>query len=152
MTDLSNLRNTTKIVKRKKLLGRGTSSGHGKTSCRGNKGYGSRRGSTKRFGYEGGQKRLFSKLPRKGFKRGKFKDKIVTINLCDIERYYNAKEIVNIKSLFEKKIVTKQYKDAFLKILAKGELNKKVSIEANMISKEALKKLEEKNIEFKQIK
>jgi large subunit ribosomal protein L15 len=152
MTILSNLRNTTKIVKPKKVIGRGTSSGHGKTCTRGHQGYGSRRGSTKRFGYEGGQKRLFTKLPRRGFKNAKFKEVIFTINLCDIERHFNANDVVNIKSLYDKKIASRKFKDALLKVLAKGDLNKKVSIEANMFSKEALRKLQEKNIQFKEIK
>ncbi|MFA6502261.1 MAG: 50S ribosomal protein L15 [Parachlamydiales bacterium] len=133
------------------MLGRGVGSGHGKTSGRGNKGYGSRRGSTKRYGYEGGQKRLFTKLPRRGFGRGKFLEPVFAINLCKIEENFNDKEIVNIKSLYEKGIASRKYKDADLKILANGDLTKKVIIEANMFSKSALKKLEEKEIQFKQI-
>jgi large subunit ribosomal protein L15 len=151
MTYLSNLKNTHKKVKRKKLLGRGPGSGRGKTSSRGHKGYGSRSGSTKRFGYEGGQMRLFTKLPRKGFNRGKFKNPYVELNLCKIDKLYEDGEIVNLETLYQKKYISKK-PGLVLKILANGEINKKVKIEANSFSKKALKKLEDKKIEYKKMK
>lgn len=152
MTYLSSLKNTHKKIKRKKLLGRGTGSGRGKTSARGHKGYGSRSGSTKRLGYEGGQKRLFTKLPRKGFNRGRFKKPYIELNLCKIDELYNDGEIVNLQTLYQKRYISKQQPVNALKILAKGEINKKVTIEAKSFSKGALKKLEDKKIEYKEVK
>lgn len=151
MTSLSNLKNTHRVVKRKKRVGRGTSSGMGKTSTRGNKGYGSRRGSTKRLGYEGGQKRMFTKLPRKGFNRGRFKKPFIEINLSKINELYENGEAVNLETLFKKGYVSNKA-GLVLKILAKGEIDKKVTIEANCFSKGALKKLEEKKIQYKEIR
>jgi len=152
MTTLNNLKNTTKKVKAKKCLGRGPGSGRGKTCGRGHKGYGSRKGSRKRYGYEGGQMRLFSKLPRKGFQRKRFcKEKIFCLNLSTISKFYNDNENVNLKTLLEKRIIRKNNINK-LKILAKGSLDKKVIIEAHSFSKNALKHLEDKKITYKQIK
>jgi large subunit ribosomal protein L15 len=151
MTNLSNLKNTNKVIKRKKTVGRGSSSGKGKTCTRGNKGYGSRRGSTKRLGYEGGQKRLYTKLPRKGFNRGRFKKPNLEINLSKINEFYKDDEVVNFETLFQKGLMP-QRTVLMIKILGKGELDKKVKIEANYFSKGALKKLDDKKIQYKEIK
>lgn len=151
MTNLSILKNTHKIVKRKKTVGRGTSSGHGKTCTRGYKGLGSRCGSTSRLGYEGGQKRLFTKLPRKGFNRGRFKKDNIELNFSKISELYKNDEVVNLQTLAQKTCIPNK-KGLLLKILSKGELNKKVTIEAHFYSKCALKKLDEKKIQYKEIK
>lgn len=151
MTSLSNLKNTHKVVKRKKTVGRGTSSGHGKTCTRGQKGFGSRCGYTSRLGYEGGQKRLYTKLPRKGFNRGRFKKPNIELNFDKINILYNNDEVVNLKTLSEKTCIPNKA-GLMLKILAKGELNKKITIEAHYFSEGAIKKLEEKKIAYKEIK
>lgn len=148
MTSLSNLKNTHRVIRKRKRVGRGTSSGRGKTCSRGNKGYGSRRGSTDRLGYEGGQKRLYTKLPRKGFNRGRFKKDIIEINLSKISELFQNDEVVNLETLFQKKCIPNK-NGLVLKILGNGEITKKVKIEADSFSKGALKKLEEKNIQYK---
>ena len=150
MTILSNLKNTKK-VRCKKRVGRGTGSGRGKTCSRGHKGYGSRSGSTRRFGYEGGQMRLFTKLPKRGFTRGRFKKDNIELNLFIINELYNDDEIVSLTTLVEKGFIPKKNR-LLLKILAKGELDKKIIIEAHYFSKSALKKLEDKKIQYKEIK
>jgi len=148
---LSNLQNTHKKIKYKKRVGRGIGSGRGKTSSRGSKGYGARSGSTRRYGYEGGQMRLFTKLPKKGFKRGRFKKSYIELNLCKINELYKDDDVVNLTTLSQKGCIPKKTK-LILKILAKGDLDKKVTIEANCFSKGALKKIEEKKIQYKEIK
>lgn len=151
MTSLSNLKNTSKIVKRKKTVGRGTSSGHGKTCTRGQKGFGSRCGYTNRLGYEGGQKRLFTKLPRKGFKRGRFKKDNIELNFTKINELYKNDEVVNLETLSQRTCIPNKA-NLKLKILANGELNKKVTIEAHLFSESAKKVLDDKKIHYKEIK
>jgi large subunit ribosomal protein L15 len=151
MTNLHELKNT--LSKRLKVqrVGRGPSSGRGKTSSRGVKGAGSRSGYRRRFGYEGGQMRLYTKLPIRGFTRGLFKKENFVINLEKIEESYNDGEVVNFDTLIKKRLVNKVYPGG-LKILGVGTLTRKVKIEANDFSKTAIKKLEKNKIEFKKLK
>lgn len=147
---LSNLKNTRK-VRRKKRVGRGPGSGKGKTCARGISGYKARSGSKKRYGYEGGQMRLFTKLPKKGFSRGKFIKPILELNFCQIEELYKEGDIVNIQTLRDKGLLPKNINK--VKILSKGELKKnKIQIEAHSFSKGALQKLDEKKIKYTKVK
>ena len=124
----------------------------GKTSTRGHKGAGARSGYKRRYGYEGGQMRLFMKLPKRGFTRGRFlKKSNIELNLSTINELYNDGDVVNLKTLLEKKYFQKNM-SGVLKILAKRNLEKKVSIEANKFSKTALTKLDEKKIKYKVVK
>jgi len=151
MTMLSQLKNTHKKARTKKRVGRGPGSGKGKTSSRGMNGFGSRSGYRRRYGDEGGQMRLFAKLPKRGFARGRFIKPVFELNLGDIQRMFNDGDVVNLKAIRDKKCASK--KDiTFLKILAKGELTKKISIEAHSFSKTALKKLDDKKNSYKEIK
>ncbi|NGX63072.1 MAG: 50S ribosomal protein L15 [Candidatus Anoxychlamydiales bacterium] len=150
MTSLSNLKDINTRAKPKRRLGRGPGSKKGKTCARGYNGYKSRSGSTKRYGDEGGQMRLYTKLPKKGFTRGKFLKPTLEINLSKINELYKDGETVSLATLIEKKQAAKNSK-AMLKILANGEIDKKVIIEANGFSKGAIKKLEAKKITFKKI-
>lgn len=148
MIKLSGLKNTNLIRKNVQRVGRGPSSGRGKTSCRGQKGAGSRSGYKRRFGYEGGQKRLFTKLPTRGFTRGRFVKPSFAINLDAIDQYFGEGEVVNAKTLYDKKLCSERLSGG-VKILGKGALTKKVTIEANRFSKEAIKKLDEAKITYK---
>jgi large subunit ribosomal protein L15 len=129
-------------------VGRGPGSGRGKTSCRGQKGQGARSGARKRYGYEGGQKRLYTKLPCRGFTRGMFIKESLAINFDRIDMLYKDGEVVNHQTLREKGCAPRELPGG-LKILSRGEITKKVSIEANGFSKAALKKLDEKKISYK---
>ncbi|MBN2478626.1 MAG: 50S ribosomal protein L15 [Parachlamydiales bacterium] len=144
---LNNLTDTSRISRSKKRVGRGTSSGRGKTCSRGHKGSGSRSGYKRRHGYEGGQMRLYTKLPIRGFTRGRFAKAALEINLSKINQFYNDGEVVNLKTLYEKKIITKK-KYTFLKVLGNGEIDKKVTIEAHSFSESSLRKLDEKKIKY----
>ena len=150
MIDLSQLKNSSRPRKNVQRVGRGVGSGRGKTSCRGHKGYGSRRGFSSRLGYEGGQMRLFRKIPIRGFTRGRFALDKASINLGQIDRFFADGEIINQETLFSKGLIPPHIPGG-LKILAHGELNKKVVIEAEFFSKEAIRKLEEKKIVYKQL-
>jgi len=151
MITLSTLKNEKQKIKPKRRLGRGPGSKKGKTAARGYNGYKSRSGSKKRMGYEGGQMRIFSKLPIKGFSRGRFLKPIIELNLSKINEIYNDGEVVSIATLIEKNKAPKNTK-ATLKILANGEVDKKISIEAHGFSKAAIKKLEEKKLTYKKLK
>jgi large subunit ribosomal protein L15 len=107
-----------------KRLGRGTGSGHGKTSGKGHKGQNSRAGGGVRPGFEGGQNPLFRRMPKRGFKNISRKE-IVALNVRDLERFENNAE-VTIESLFEIGLI-KALKDG-VKILATGELTKALTV------------------------
>jgi large subunit ribosomal protein L15 len=149
MIELSNLKEDKRKVKKIKRVGRGPSSGMGKTSTRGHNGMGSRSGCKKRYTYEGGQFRLFQKLPCRGFTRGRFKTKyVMAINLFQINKFFEDGEVVSLETLIARKFVSKNHCNG-IKVLANGNIDKKVTIEAKSFSKEAMKKLEEKKISYK---
>lgn len=129
-------------VKNRKRIGRGEGSGHGGTSTRGHKGAGSRSGSKRKIGFEGGQMPLQRRLPKFGFKninRVEYKG----INLDSLQQLiekYNMTEITH-DTLVENGICGK--KD-LVKILGRGELKGKVNVTAHGFSataKAAIEKL-----------
>lgn len=150
MTKLHDLKNTFRPRKKVQRIGRGIGSGRGKTAGRGSKGDGSRSGYRRRYGYEGGQVPLYRKLPVRGFTRGKFTPAILAaINLSLIDRVYTDGEVVNYATLREKGILPKG-KFGGIKILSLGEIKKKkLKIEANKFSKEALQKLDKASVAYK---
>ena len=127
----------------KMRVGRGIGSGKGKTSGRGVKGQKSRSGVAIKS-FEGGQMPLYRRLPKRGFKPISRK-KVAIINISDIENFIKNKKIraqeeINIKNLIEKKLINKNYKK--LKILGNGEINEKLKIKVDFISKSAKSKIE----------
>lgn len=144
MSNLNSLTNETRPAKTSKRVGRGIGSGVGKTCGRGHKGMGSRAGCKSRAGYEGGQFRTFMKLPIRGFSNVPFQKRLNTINLDQIEALYNDGETVNMESLLSHGFISG--KSYGIKILGKGELTKKVKIEANAVSDGAREKLAKAHI------
>lgn len=147
MISLSDLQNTHRPSKKVQRVGRGFGSKRGKTCGRGSKGDKSRSGYKRRYGREGGQLPLYRKLPCRGFSNGRFTSKVFSLNLRDLDRIFVDGEQVSFETLYEKGIVTQKYTGGF-KVLAAGDLTKKVEIFANAISQEAQKKLSEKGIPF----
>ena len=125
-------------VKAKRRLGRGTATGQGKTSGRGQKGQWSRSGGGVRVGFEGGQMPLYRRLPKRGFKNRNTLT-IVPINLSALERFDND-AVVSVETLIEAGIV-KNPRDG-VKILGNGELTKKLTVQANAFSASAKEKIE----------
>jgi large subunit ribosomal protein L15 len=150
MITLSNLTNSTRPTKKIQRVGRGVGSGRGKTCCRGHKGDKARSGYKRRYGHEGGQLPLYRKLPCRGFDHARFKSNRVEINLSTIETLYSDGEVVSIETLRQKGYAPRR-SEGGLKILSRGELTKKVSIEARVYSKAAQEKLEKRSIAFKTI-
>jgi large subunit ribosomal protein L15 len=123
--------------KKKKRVGRGIGSGHGKTCCRGHKGQKARSGGTKGPGFEGGQMPLQRRLPKRGFKN-RFKIEYAIVNLKDLSRLEEL-DMVTPEVLVERGIV-RDLKDG-LKILGEGEIRRPLTIKANVFSASALQKI-----------
>ncbi len=125
--------------RRKKRVGCGESSGHGKTSGRGHKGQKARSGGSLRPGFEGGQMPLFRRLPKRGFSNEAFRLKYAEVNLDALE-VFESGALVNEASLRDKLLVKGRY-DA-IKILGRGEVNKPLTVEVDAISAAAREKIE----------
>lgn len=147
MHSLSELKNTSRPKKKVQRIGRGIGSGRGATSGRGGKGDSHRQGYSKRYGYEGGQVPLYRKLPIRGFTRGKFVKASVAISLSTLEENFNDGDHVTILTLREKGLIPRRLPGG-IKILANGQLTKKVKIEANHFSEAAAQKLKDNGISY----
>ena len=117
----------------RKRVGRGTGSGHGKTSCRGHKGQNSRSGGGVRPAFEGGQTPLFKRLPKRGFTNVNHKEYAI-VNVEDLN-VFEAGSVVTIENLQEKGLVKKVYDG--VKVLGNGKLDKNLTVKANKFSKTA---------------
>jgi large subunit ribosomal protein L15 len=144
MTSLHQLKDISRDRKNRKRVGRGIGSGTGKTCGRGEKGAGSRSGYKRRYGYEGGQFRLFMKLPIRGFSNARFQTEYDIVNLNQINEMYEDGEVVNAQTLTEKGFLRGRVRG--VKVLGNGELTKKVKIEATAISSSAQDKLQKAKI------
>ena len=114
-------------------VGRGTSSGNGKTAGRGQKGQKSRSGGGVRLGFEGGQTPLFMRLPKRGFTNINRKEYAV-VNLDVLNKFEDGTEVT--PALLVESGIIKDEK-AGIKVLANGELTKKLSVKAAKFSKSA---------------
>ncbi len=125
--------------KRKKRIGCGESSGHGKTSCKGHKGQMARAGRGIRPGFEGGQMPLFRRLPKKGFSNDRFRDVFEVVNVGDLNAFDDG-AVVNEAALRDKGLVNRAC-DA-IKILGTGERSRKLTVEIKSLSASAREKIE----------
>lgn len=150
MLNLSTLKNTSRPTKKSRRIGRGIGSKRGATSGRGGKGDSHRQGYSKRFGYEGGQVPLYRKLPIRGFTRGKFVKESAAVSLSTIEAYYSNGETVSQETLRDKGLIPRRVPGG-IKILANGQLTKKVKIEASHYSEAAEQKLRDTGISFTKV-
>ncbi|ACA43276.1 50S ribosomal protein L15 [Clostridium botulinum] len=124
--------------KASKRVGRGTGSGLGKTSGRGQNGQNSRSGGGVRPGFEGGQMPLYRRLPKRGFKNI-FAKEYAAINLDRLNCFEDG-TVVTPELLVEKRVV-KKVKDG-VKILGNGNIEKKLTVKAAKFSKSAIEKIE----------
>lgn len=120
-----------------KRLGRGTGSGTGKTSARGQKGQNSRSGGGVRPGFEGGQMPLSRRLPKRGF-TNIFAKEYAIINISQLESFENG-AVVDLNALLENGAVRKQLDG--LKVLGNGNLSKKLTVKAKKFTKTAEEKI-----------
>src|SRR6187397_2985686 len=119
---------------RRKRLGQGESSGHGKTSGRGGKGQTARSGSSIRLGFEGGQMPLIRRIPKRGFNNAAFKTRFAIVNLDTLNSFDDGATI-DEQALLAAGLIRRPY-DA-VKILGGGELKKKLAITVNKVSESA---------------
>jgi len=126
---------------RRKVVGRGPGSGHGKTSGRGEKGQKARSGGGVSPWFEGGQTPLYKRLPRRGFSNKRFETKYAIVNVSDLNRFKDG-ETVTPELLKESGLVKKELDG--IKILGNGTLEKKLTVKANVFTNSAITKIEEK--------
>ncbi len=135
---LEDLRPAEGATKKSKRVGRGRSSGHGKTSCRGHNGEGQRSGNSSKRGFEGGQMPAYRRLPKlKGFKVIN-QLKYAELNVSTLDKL-DLKEI-SLEILKENKKAHPSCDG--LRILGSGELSKKVTVKANYVTPQAKEKIE----------
>jgi large subunit ribosomal protein L15 len=140
--DLSNLKPAKGSVKQSKRLGRGQGSGRGGTSTRGHKGAKSRSGYKKKVGFEGGQMPLQRRVPKFGFKninRVEYKG----INISTLQ---NLAERLNLEKINPEVLMMAGFvsKNALVKILGRGTLERKLDVTAHAFSKSAIEAIEAK--------
>ena len=124
----------------KKRVGRGSGSGLGKTSGRGQKGQKARSGGSINPVFEGGQLPLYRRIPKRGFTNAKFKTVYATINVEKLNVFEDG-TVVTPALLKDTGLVKKQYDG--IKVLGNGKLEKKLTIQANKFSASALEKIKE---------
>ncbi len=127
--------------KRRKRVGRGESSGHGKTCGRGHKGYKARSGPGPHPLHEGGQMPVFRRLPKRGFSNADFRRRFEVVNIGELERRFDDGQEVTIAQLVATRLV--QGDPPRVKILADGKLTKKLTVEAHAISAAAKAAIEQ---------
>jgi len=124
--------------KKRKRVGRGDGSGHGKTSCRGHKGQGARSGGNTKPGFEGGQMPLQRRLPKRGF-HNIFRNEMAVVNLGQLDALTVAGEIVP-EIMSQHGLISG--KNRQVKILGEGNWTKPVTVRAHGFSASAKEKIE----------
>ncbi len=126
--------------KKRRIVGRGSSSGRGTTAGKGNKGQQSRSGGKTYVGFEGGQMPLYRRVAQRGFSNYPFKKEYVCVNLKLIEAKFNDGETVNRETLANKGLLNKA--NALVKVLGDGDLTKKLTVDVDKVSASAKAKIE----------
>ena len=126
-------------TKTRKRVGRGTGSGLGKTSGRGENGQKSRSGYSRKAGFEGGQLPLYRRLPKRGFSNALFKKEYAVINLSDLNKFEDG-ATVTPEILKEMGILKNQLSG--VKVLGNGKLEKKLNVKAHRFSSVAKEQIE----------
>ncbi len=135
--DLGHLHYAHGAKKGRKRVGRGIGSGHGKTSCRGQKGQRARSGSKSRAWFEGGQMPLQRRIPKQGF-TNIFQHKYQVVNIDDLDHLKEEK--ISPEVLLKACLIRKS--NMQLKILGYGDVKRSIEVSAHAFSKSAIKKIE----------
>lgn len=125
--------------KKRRRIGRGNGSGHGKTCGRGHKGCGQRAGSSVRATYEGGQMPLFRRIPKRGFSNVNFARQYEIVNVSQLEQLFADGTSIGIEELAQAGLVNGV--KSKVKVLGDGDLTKKLSVTAQKFSKSAEQKI-----------
>lgn len=126
--------------KKKKRLGQGLGSGHGKTAGKGHKGQKARAGVSIGANFEGGQMPLARRIPKRGFSNYRFAVRYEIVNVADLEDRFEAGVEVNAETLYERRLISAA--DKPVKILGVGDISKSLTVRANAYSASAAKKIE----------
>lgn len=126
---------------RRKRLGQGESSGHGKTSGRGGKGQTARSGSSIRIGFEGGQMPLIRRIPKRGFNNARHTTRFLPVNLESLNQFDDGAR-VDAQALRNAGLANGRLEQ--IKILGDGDLTKKLTVSAHAFSASAKAKIEAK--------
>ena len=126
--------------KKRKRVGRGIGSGHGKTCGRGSKGQRSRAGFSRHPTFEGGQMPLVRRIPKRGF-HNRWALSVAVVNVGDLEARFQPDDDVNPDTLRAKNLAKGRFE--VLKILGDGQLTKKLKVSAHRFSKSAREKIEQ---------
>lgn len=136
---LANLKPFEGSKHREKRVGRGPGSGHGKTSCRGQKGQRSRSGGGVPPWFEGGQMPLIRRLPKRGFKNP-FRVEYEVVNVKDLAKRFSEGAVVDIEALKEAGLV--KGRNVRVKLLGDGEINFALTVKVHAASRGAREKIE----------
>jgi large subunit ribosomal protein L15 len=136
--DLSNLKPADRSKHSKKRVGRGHGSGQGTQAGRGHKGAQSRSGYSFKRGFEGGQMPLHRRVPKRGF-HNPFRVEYVVVNLDTLSERFEAGTVVTPELLHEKGVITQPRRP--LKVLARGDVSKKLTVRAHKFSGKAAEKI-----------
>ncbi len=123
--------------KSRKVVGRGSGSGHGKTSCKGHKGQNARSGPKRVPGFEGGQMPIHRRLPKRGF-TNPFRVEYQPINIKRLDELKDVMEF-NLEAFIKLGIVGKKDK---VKVLGFGDISRAITVSAHRFSKSAKEKIE----------
>jgi large subunit ribosomal protein L15 len=137
--ELHNLKPAEGATRKRKRVGRGPGSGNGKTAGRGHKGQRSRSGYSRRYGFEGGQMPLVRRIPKRGF-TNIFRVGYQVVNLRDLDRVFADGDTVTPEILADKGLIRGDKKP--VKVLAAGELGKKLTVQVHAFSKNAQASIE----------
>lgn len=129
---LNDVQAAVKPRKLRKRIGRGSGSGHGKTSGRGHKGFFSRSGSSRRRGFQGGQMPLFRRIAKRGFNNNQFAPDVAVVNVGELNESFEAGVEITPELLVSRGLVRTRFDE--LKILGDGDLTKNFKIVAHRFS------------------
>ncbi len=126
--------------KKRKRVGRGPGSGHGKTSSKGHKGHSSRQGYKQNPLMEGGQMPIIRRVPKRGFNNAQFAKDYAVLNVAVLEKHFDAGATIDEAALRAAGLVKGRHDDG-LKILGDGEVTKALTVHAVKFSAQAAEKI-----------
>lgn len=138
--NLHDLRPVDGSRKKGKRLGQGVGSGTGKTAGKGNKGQKARSGGGVRPGFEGGQMPISRRIPKRGFNNARFATTFQVVNLESIAARFEAGQVIGLAELYKARLV--HASDSHVKVLARGDIDKPLTIRAHAFSAQAKSKIE----------
>ncbi len=124
--------------KNRKRVGRGSGSGMGKTSGKGNKGQNSRSGVSRDPAFEGGQMPIMRRLPKRGFKNDMFKTVYGVVNIARLEEVFADKSEITLEDIYARGLVRS---GCPVKVLGVGDISRAVTVQAHAFSASAIEKI-----------